>query len=228
MMPALASLMLLAAPVKTPVLVELFTSEGCSSCPSADDALSWLAKEQPVDGVEVIPLALHVDYWDYIGWSDPFAQRAFVERQEAYARKGGDVYTPQMVVQGDASFVGGKAAALKALEARRGQPAQAVKLEAKVERGVLSATASSASGTVWIAVTESGLESKVQRGENAGRTLSHDAVVRRLVKGGTLSLELPKTWKRERLAVVAFVQDADGEHGTPGPVRGVARVFPPP
>jgi hypothetical protein len=217
MMAAIASLVLLAAPAKTPVVVELFTSEGCSSCPSADEALSALLKEQPVDGVEIIPLAFHVDYWDYLGWSDPFAQRQFVDRQEAYSS---NVYTPQMVVGGDAAFVGGKSAALKALEARRGKATVPVKLEASVEGGTLKARASAESGTVWIAVTESDLESKVQRGENAGRQLHHDAVVRKLVKGGSLELTLPKSWKRSALSVVAFVQD------DLGPVRGASRVTP--
>lgn len=220
MMAALTSLVLLAAPAKTPVVVELFTSEGCSSCPSADEALSWLSREQPVDGVEVIPLALHVDYWDYLGWSDPFAQRQFVARQEAYAEHGSGVYTPQMVVDGDATFVGGKSAAVKALEARRGQQTVPVKLEASIEHDMLKAHASAESGTVWIAVTESALDSKVQRGENAGRELKHDAVVRKLIKGGGLELALPKTWKRDALTVVAFVQD------NLGPVRGAAVVRP--
>jgi hypothetical protein len=220
MMAAITSLVLLATPAKTPVLVELFTSEGCSSCPSADEALSALAKEQPIDGVEVIPLALHVDYWDYLGWSDPFAQRQFVERQEAYASHGSGVYTPQMIVNGDATFVGGRSAAMKAIEAARGKQTVPVKLEARIEKGVLSAHASAGSGTVWLAVTESSLDSKVQRGENAGHQLHHDAVVRKLIKGGSLELPLPKTWKPEALQVVAFVQDELG------PVRGAARVTP--
>lgn len=102
--PAALALAMLAAPVMAdPVVVELFTSQGCASCPPADEMLRALARHQ-----DLIPLALHVDYWDYIGWADTFADPAFTERQEAYARQANErmVYTPQLIIGGRERVVG--------------------------------------------------------------------------------------------------------------------------
>ena len=211
---------LTAAP--TPVLVELFTSEGCSSCPNADEALQWLESKQPVEGVEVIPLSLHVDYWNQLGWADPFSSPAFSARQAAY---GKDTYTPQMIIDGDVAFVGSKQAAVEALAERRNVARVPVRLAAKLIESTVEVTASADSAApLWIALTESGLSHPVTRGENSGKTLRHVAVVRHLVRvgpSGKVQLALDHGWKPDQLKVVAFVQGAG-----PGKVIGVASVRP--
>ncbi len=205
-------------------MVELYTSEGCSSCPPADRQLSIL--RQALDPTaDVVPLALHVGYWDYIGWKDPYAQSAFGERQSwlARANRQRSVYTPQF-------FVGGvePRAARVALrdEVRRlnaTTAAAALRLQASLPpQGALALSAEATmragddSAALYIAVAESGLVSKVARGENGGATLSHDHVVREWIgpirlSAGTASVRRemvpPPAWNRTRLEIVAFVQD---------------------
>ncbi|MEO6724241.1 MAG: DUF1223 domain-containing protein [Blastocatellia bacterium] len=220
---------------RAPVIVELFTSEGCSSCPPADVVLAQLEKSQPVAGVEVIALSEHVDYWNYIGWSDPFSSAAFSARQQAYAPVFGNdgVYTPQMVVDGQAEFIGSnsskaQAAITRAAKLPKGEvkiafaenasasDAQAVKLKVSVEK--LPAVTSGDVAEVLLAITESNLSSQVVRGENSGRKLGHTAVVRELrslgqIAGSNKAFEaettamLNKEWKRGELRAVAFVQE---------------------
>ncbi|MDQ5835611.1 MAG: DUF1223 domain-containing protein [Acidobacteriota bacterium] len=220
--------------VRAPVVVELFTSEGCSSCPPADALLARLDKEQPVEGAEVIALAQHVDYWNNLGWADPFSAHEFSERQSEYAAHfGGDsVYTPQMVVDGGAEFPGSNSG--KALDAIA-RAAREPKAEVSLERVADQADAGDAlrlsvrivrlpkltdgdTADVLLAVTESGLSSDVARGENAGHRLMHAGVVRSLTKLGYLSAATPpfadeplvaldKGWRRENLRVVVFLQE---------------------
>lgn len=235
----LLTLMLLsAAPApRTPVVVELFTSAGCSSCPPADDALARLARVQPVEGAELIALGFHVDYWDSLGWKDPYGSAAFSARQRRYALDGDEnrVYTPQMVVDGERRFVGDedKARAQAAAAARR--PKLPLRVSARVDgdSAVVTVRLDSAppAGTeLWAALTEDGLSSRVTRGENSGRTLAHAAVVRAQVTlpapkadaaGGFVSearVPLKAGWKRESLRAVGVLQEAGG------PVRGAAAV----
>ena len=206
-----------------PVVVELFTSEGCSSCPPADAFLIDLATKVSVPGVSVITLSEHVDYWDHDGWRDPFSSAAFTARQTAYADRGGaDVYTPEMVVDGETAFIGSdRAAARSAI----------IKAASKPKAPVVLAWTSTASPTASIAmapnpvtrrasivmaITEDGLHSSVSRGENAGRTIAHTSVTRQLsVVGqtsadGSFHLELPvkidPAWNRHALRVVVFAQ----------------------
>ncbi|MFN7925631.1 MAG: DUF1223 domain-containing protein [Bryobacteraceae bacterium] len=208
---------------RVPVLVELFTSEGCSSCPPADELLRKLG-EQPVAGVEVIALSEHVDYWNRLGWRDPFSAVQFSERQQRYAVQFGinGPYTPQMVVDGRVEFVGSDsrrlAGALRDAAERAKSP-----VEITVEGTKLRASAPEGRGEMWLAITEDGLETDVSRGENSGRKLRHDAVVRKLVRMGrapsaTMELGLDASWRREHLSAIVFLQDP----GTRA-VTGVAR-----
>lgn len=216
---------------KTPVIVELFTSEGCSSCPPADALLARLSSAQGVPGAEIIALEEHVDYWNDLGWADPFSSAQFSRRQEAYAETSGEgsVYTPQMVVDGQKSFVGSnRNRAQQAIaEAARGKKSPVRLRLIIVGSGIALAVSvprleNSTPGDVaevYLAITEDGLTSAVQRGENAGLSLSHAAVVRSFKKIGlaSASAETPFTdasdlkiepgWKASRLHAVVFVQE---------------------
>jgi hypothetical protein len=218
---------------KTPVLVELFTSEGCSDCPPADTLLQKLDKSQPVAGAEVVVLSEHVDYWDDIGWKDPYSSHAFSERQSAYA--GGfrlrSIYTPQMVVDGRIELVGSdESGAIEAIRNAAKTEKISVILSAirpdgtntitlHIETAALPSGVSAESVDVLVAVADESDESHVSRGENAGRTLHHVAVVRTLTlvgtaeKGSSFSKDAKihldgRTLRNVRL--VAFVQDKSG------------------
>ena len=213
---------LLTAAERQPVLVELFTSEGCSSCPPADTLLQDLERLQPIAGAQVIALSEHVDYWNSLGWRDPFSNHQYSVRQEQYARAFHlwSNYTPQMVVDGRTEFVGSNAAKARDAIVRAGQQPKAdVSLQWK--DGKLSVHAahvpSGANWKVMVAVAESGLRSSVGSGENSGRTLAHTAVVRWLREAGSVrdgafqgdvDVTLAKGWNRDHLQAVAFVQDA--------------------
>lgn len=208
------------------VLVELYTSEGCSSCPSADRLLAKLARTQPIAGVRIVPLELHVDTWDDLGWADPFAQAAFTERQQRYAegRDGGRVYTPAMVVGGGVDLVGSNEAGARAAIAAAAQVPSALALAAKIVK-VDAATievavtigARKAPVDVVVALTQANLATDVRRGENAGSRLAHAPVVRTLRGAGvvgpgdklevrTVKLARPRGAKLDDLRVVAFAQ----------------------
>jgi hypothetical protein len=217
---------------RTPVIVELFTSEGCSSCPPADEVLARLERAQPVAGAEIIALGEHVDYWNYIGWADPYSSPAFSERQGAYAEAFGrdGNYTPQMVVDGRAEFVGSnwnKAVAAIADAARapkadvRISPARKASgaISLRVSASNLPAVTAGDTVDLLLAITESDLSSNVTRGENAGRRLNHRTVVRHLSLlssaeakqdasfSSETSVTLAKGWKPENLHAVTFLQE---------------------
>ena len=198
------------------VLVELFTSEGCSSCPPADAVLARLHEEQPVPGVELIVLSEHVDYWNNLGWKDPFSDALFSERQSEY---GSRVYTPQAIVDGRTDVLGSdRGGIVRAAASAARDPHGTIRLT-RTSSGVRIAVEGlpgHRDSTVFLGVLEDGLQSKVERGENAGRTLAHTAVVRSLkevgkVSAGTAqwSAEIPVvldvSWKKAR--IIAFVQD---------------------
>lgn len=174
-----------ATPHRRPVLVELFTSEGCSDCPPADALLAKLDASQFSPGVQAIVLSEHVTYWNHLGWRDPFSFDQMDQRQSQYSRHFSldQVYTPQMVVDGAHQFVGSDAAALnRALESAASSP----KPELTIEKADLAATVirfsvrgPSTSKTVLIAaLAQDATRSEVMRGENAGRVLHHIAVAR--------------------------------------------------
>ena len=209
-----------------PVIVELFTSEGCSSCPPADNLLSLLEKRQPFPGVEVIPLSEHVDYWNQLGWADRFATPMFTARQEDYGRVFNleSVYTPQIVVNGQAQVSGadGGAAQREIMKAAQG-PKATVQLSLRGADVLSLKIGSLPPGTrqadILLALTESEIESDVRRGENRGHTLRHTGVVRSLSSVAVLDttqaggysaaalLTLKPEWRRENLKVVVFVQE---------------------
>ncbi|WP_394835352.1 DUF1223 domain-containing protein [Pendulispora rubella] len=206
-----------------PVVVELFSSEGCSSCPPADAFIEQLERTQPVEGVSIIALGQHVDYWDDLGWPDPFGHPRFTARQKQYAGVLADsrIYTPEIVVDGRAILErGDKASTARALQAAAREPRARVTLNRRGDRvavDVANVPAGSDTAEVWLAITESGLSTRVERGENAGRVLSHAPVVRALRKlgnaeGGAFradaALELDPKWKPAAVHAVVFVQRA--------------------
>jgi hypothetical protein len=218
--------MLLAA---LPILIELFTSEGCSSCPPADAVLARLHEKQPVPGVQLLILSEHVDYWNDLGWRDPFSDALFSDRQRDY---GARVYTPQAVVDGRVDVVGSdEEGILRAARAAAQDPHGTIQIVRSVQtvqnaqNGQSRQSAQSVQifvaglpphgpARVMVAVLEDGLVSRVARGENQGRTLSHTAVVRGLKGVGTIAAgaaewrgeaDLDPGWKPLRLIV--FVQD---------------------
>jgi hypothetical protein len=176
---------------RVPVLVELFTSEGCSSCPPADRLLTKLDREQPVGGANIVVLSEHVDYWNQLGWKDPFSSAAFSQRQRDYAEMlSGDVYTPEMVVDGAKGFVGSNESdALRAIRDAAHKPKAAIRIDAHQENGkarIVLHMDEAADGPLYLALAHEAKQSQVLRGENAGRGLSHVAVVYSIQKLGKL------------------------------------------
>jgi hypothetical protein len=218
------------------VVVELFTSEGCSSCPPADELLGHLRQDLSAKNVQVIPLGFHVDYWNSLGWKDRFSSAEFTQRQEQYTQslKVDGPYTPEMVVDGEVEFVGNDAG--RAQSTIRQQASQLETAQVKIApagadqltiqvKGPLSPNANA---LVMLAITEDNLSTQVGAGENGGRTLHHAAVVRELreigmLHGGgmetTIPLKLEKEWKRNDLRAVVFVQQ-----GPSGKIEGAASV----
>lgn len=226
---------------RAPVIVELFTSEGCSSCPAADNLLARLEKTQPIENAHVIALEEHVDYWNQLGWKDRFSNPLFRGRQNDYARffQTDNIYTPQMVVSGQSQFVGddvsrayqeiGRAAAnpkfmirIRSVDVPQNHPDQT---ELSIRLKSLRRT-SDEPATIYLAVTESNLSSNVAAGENAGHRLNHAPIVRSFgvigkwdPKGSAEvelrpTLKLPNDLKRDNLRAVVFVQEKETQHIT--------------
>jgi hypothetical protein len=217
---------------RVPVLLELFTSEGCSSCPPADRLLEFLDQKQPVAGANLIVLSEHVDYWDGLGWRDPFSSSQYSARQQDYTNKYkfDGVYTPQLVVDGRYGFVGSdrdeaSSAIQKAIHQRK------IPIEiSNVSRDGNQVTAHIAlhadrsfkggRAILYVAIADNRAESHVAHGENAGRSLAHVAVTRVLKQVGDISLDTASI-KDVTLSIqpaaggsrlVAFIQDPKSGH----------------
>jgi hypothetical protein len=211
-------------PPAQPVVVELFSSEGCSRARRERTASAGGQLEQPVAGAEVLALELHVDYWNSLGWPDPFSSAAFTARQRAYADAFGQrgVYTPQLVVDGAVELVGSNDAGARAAVAAAAREAKTKVLVTRtgdrVSIAVTDPNDNAGAADVWLAVTEDGLSTAVPRGENRGATLAHGPVVRTLdrvqeLAAGTrgpvvkeVEVAVRPAWRREALRAVAFVQ----------------------
>lgn len=229
--------------VRQPVLVELFTSEGCSSCPPAERALKFLAEQQPVHGVEIIPLAFHVDYWDHLGWKDRFSSAVYTKRQELYVQRFGidSSYTPEMVVDGQSEFIGSDT----------GRAAKEIDKSLSKLKGTVTITVNGRSvsvsvfdlpkhsdATIFLAVVENELTSSIGAGENAGSTLQEPAVVRDLRSVGLIgrdqssgafncNVDIQSSYKPENIRLVAFVQE-NGNRRIIGVSDNSAKAIAPP
>jgi hypothetical protein len=222
---------------RTPVVAELFTSEGCSSCPPADLLLQKF-DAQPIPGAQLIVLSEHVDYWNHIGWTDPYSSSAYSERQSAYGKRFqlDSVYTPELVVDGANEVVGSDSGkARKAFnQAVTGEKVpvriSAATLESNIvrahlETGPLPARPGKADVVFVVALNHA--ESQVAGGENSGRRLTHVAVVRSLTKVGSvdagqsfaqdISVKIEEGIDPARLRVIAFLQEPG-----PGKILGAA------
>lgn len=217
-----------ATPAHRAVVVELFTSEGCSSCPPADTFLKNLSEQQSIPDVEVIALEEHVDYWDHLGWKDPFSSNEFTLRQTDYSHilPNGGVYTPQMIVDGQVVAVGNHSGEIEqAIQKAASQPKAEIQLTSAADSTRdktsydikitnLAALPQGQEFELWIALTEKALQNDVKAGENSGSRLQHAAVVRFMRKVDSFrgpddhlshtTIKVQKSWQRENLAVVAF------------------------
>jgi hypothetical protein len=230
---------------REPVVVELFTSEGCSSCPPADALLAHLDSQKSVGSAEIIALEEHVDYWDQQGWKDPFSSSGWTARQYGYsgALGNGNPFTPEMVVDGAAGFVGSRGAMAlqeiaKAAEKRKAKVEISEVSSQENKSALFKITVANVSDVisrdtpeVILAITESGLHSSVKAGENAGEELHHSPVLRELKVIGDLgkntqeaftaqhAVRIDSKWNRENLRAIVFVQEKKSRH-----ILGAAQI----
>ncbi|MEN2489445.1 DUF1223 domain-containing protein [Flavobacterium sp. B11] len=213
-------------------LLELYTSEGCSSCPPADELLGKIQNEYRDKNVFV--LAYHVDYWDKQGWKDIFSSADFTKRQYDYAQFLGKepIYTPQVIINGKTDYIGSQETSLRngIKSALSKQALASLNLEANQNENSISVNYSvegtSKNSRLLLAVVQKEAKSNVKRGENAHRILSHYQIVRNLQsvdlnknKKGTASVHLPKNYNAQDFEIIGFVQDMNS-----GAILGVKRV----
>jgi hypothetical protein len=198
-----------------PLVIELFTSQGCSSCPPAEQLLSKLASAGSLGDRPLAPLAFHVDYWNDGGWADPYSLPAWTERQHQYSRALGDdrVYTPELVVGGATGMVGSNSAAVTDAIQRAARPALLVATAAWAKGTVTVTTTAPRGADVWVAVWEDGTPNQVTRGENAGETMRGDRVVRRFERVAAAGQQASTTIKLDPAwhvgGAVAFAHGPD-------------------
>jgi hypothetical protein len=214
--------------------MELFTSQGCSSCPPADKLLGELAERE-----DVLALSLPVDYWDYLGWKDTLASHDFSERQREYsqARGDGEVYTPQAVINGSVGIVGSDRKVVEAALKRAteqgfpvpiglsaGEDAVTVKIGA-------AANAAANRGTIWLVMYDRSVTVPIERGENSGRTITYSNVVRKLRpiamwKGEAMTIDLPRSeMNQAKVARCAVLLQSEKSGGLPGPILGAGSLY---
>lgn len=199
----------------TPILVELFTSEGCSSCPAADAVVAKLERAQPIAGARIIVLAHHVDYWDRLGWPDPWSSSAATTRQRSFAPLKSGSYTPQAVIDGRSETVGSRQAAVELMVTEAAKaPHLAVDLEVtRFEKNVLDVnvkTTAPADAETLIAVVQDRGRTVVPAGENSGQTLDHTSIVRTMTTGPKARVTIPSAINAPdgtTFSIVAFVQE---------------------
>jgi hypothetical protein len=213
---------------RTPILVELFTSEGCSSCPPADELLQQMDARQPVNGAQLIVLSEHVDYWNHDGWKDPYSSAQFTQRQAGYVRALGlnTAYTPQLIVDGNIELKGTGLDIAQTFEKAATVPKVSVRIDSaeidassQIKVKIQASGAEKHGGDVWIAVALDHATSQVSAGENSGRHLEHVAVVEELKKAGKLEkgksftqeiiLKLKPNTDPKNVRVIAFVQESN-------------------
>lgn len=203
------------AAAEGPLVLELFTSQGCSSCPPADDLLARLARTGSLGDRPLAPLSFHVDYWNDLGWADPYSSPAWTERQHQYARALEDdrVYTPELVVGGAAGMVGSNLAAVTDAIQRAARPTLLPATARWTADAVTVTAAAPGDAEVWVAIWEDGTRTHVARGENAGETLVSERVVRHLARAAapgqnaSVAIRLDPGWHAS--GAVAFAQRAD-------------------
>jgi hypothetical protein len=214
-------------------VLELFTSQGCSSCPPADKLLGQLAARK-----DVLALSLPVDYWDYLGWKDTLANHDFSERQKEYAaaRGDGEVYTPQLVINGTERFVGSDRAAIEAA-LTHAAPALPVSIDLASKPDATTVTIGAAGtstpkrGTIWLVMYERAVTVPIEHGENSGKTITYSNVVRKIRPiamwtGVPLSIDLPRSEVTQaKVTRCAVLLQAETAAGLPGPILGASTIY---
>ncbi len=215
-----------AAPAQAEVrsVVELFTSQGCSSCPPADKILGQIARAP-----DVLALSFPVDYWDYIGWKDTFAKPAYTARQHAYASARGDgaVYTPQAVVDGLAPVIGSERDALKGAMQSQAGKSGAMSVAVTLSGAAVQVGSGKGSGTVWLLKIASARDVAIGRGENAGRSVTYYNVVRAMTKlgdwsGSAAQFDVPTNASDDSDGYAVVLQA--GSAAKPGAILGAAKT----